>query len=248
MSLTKNEIKFIKSLHLKKNRSIEQLFIVEGEKLVTELYNQTKFNIKNLFVTSDYDVNQIPKNITYTLISNKDLERISTFKSPNKVLAVVHQPPLNQINFNDENLILVLDNINDPGNLGTIIRTADWFGITQIIASKNTVELFNPKVIQSSMGAIYRVNFIIDDLKQTITQLKQHQFTILGAVIDGENVYQTQLPKKIALVMGSESHGISYELLNDITQKVSIPKFGKTESLNVAMATGILLSEYKRFH
>ncbi len=246
MSLTKNEIKFIKSLHLKKNRATEQLFIVEGEKLVSELYNQNKFKIKNLFITSDYNSKQIPKHINYTLISNKDLERISTFKSPNKVLAVVHQIRQSQINFNDENLILVLDDINDPGNLGTIIRTADWFGITQIIASKNTVELFNPKVIQSSMGAIYRINYFIDDLKQIIIQLKQYHYNVFGAVIDGKNIYQTQFTKKSALIMGSESHGINIELLNEITQQVSIPKFGKTESLNVAMATGILLSEYKR--
>lgn len=246
MSLTKNEIKFIKSLHLKKNRTTEQLFIVEGEKLISELYNQTKFKVKNLFITDDYDHNQTPKNVDYTLISNKDLERISTLKSPNKALAVVHQTPPNQINFEDDNLILVLDDINDPGNLGTIIRTADWFGITQIIASKNTVELFNPKVIQSSMGAVYRINYLITDLQHIISQLKQNHYTILGAVINGENIYQTSITKKTALIMGSESHGINPEILKEITQKVSIPKFGKTESLNVAIATGILLSEYKR--
>jgi TrmH family RNA methyltransferase len=246
MSLTKNEIKFIKSLHLKKNRSLEQLFIVEGEKLVKELFNQNKFKIKQVLITDDFDVNQIPANINYTFISNKDLERISALKSPNKVFAIVHQASHNQINFEEDNLILVLDDVNDPGNLGTIIRTADWFGVTQIIASKNTVELFNPKVIQSSMGAIYRVNYFVDELTEIIEKFKANNYSILGAIINGDNVYQSKLNKKSILVMGSESHGLSKQILSQITQNVTIPKYGQTESLNVAMATGILLSEYKR--
>jgi TrmH family RNA methyltransferase len=246
MSLTKNEIKFIKSLHLKKNRSLEQLFIVEGEKLVKELFNQNKFKVKQVLITDNYDVNQIPDNINYSFISNKDLERISAFKSPNKVLAVVHQTTSSKINFEEDNLTLVLDDVNDPGNLGTIIRTSDWFGVTQIIASKNTVELFNSKVIQSSMGAIYRVNYFVEDLEEVIQQFKKNNTPILGAVIDGENVYNTSINKKSVLLMGSESHGINETLLNLISKRLSIPKFGQTESLNVAMATGILLSEYKQ--
>jgi len=246
MSLTKNEIKFIKSLHLKKNRTLEQLFIVEGEKLVKELFSQNKFKIKQVFITDDYDINQVPENINYSFISNKDLERISALKSPNKVLAVVHQKTSNQINFEEDNLILVLDDVNDPGNLGTIIRTADWFGVTQIIASKNTVELFNPKVIQSSMGAIYRMNYFVADLVDVVQQFKQNNTPILGAVIDGENIYNSGINKKSVLLMGSESHGINETLLSLVTQQITIPKFGETESLNVAMATGILLSEYKR--
>ena len=167
-------------------------------------------------------------------------------KSPNKVLAIVHQNTSTQINYDEDNLILVLDDINDPGNLGTIIRTADWFGITQIIASKNTVELFNPKVIQSSMGAVYRVNYFVEDLIEVVNQFKEKSTPILGAVIDGENVYKTSINKQCVLLMGSESHGINETLLNLVTQKLTIPKYGQTESLNVAMATGILLSEYKR--
>ncbi|HIP37309.1 MAG TPA: RNA methyltransferase [Crocinitomix sp.] len=246
MSLTKNEIKFIKSLHLKKNRTEHQLFIVEGEKLVNELIVQDKFNIQNLYITPAYSTDDIPNNLNFTLINDKDLDRISAFKTPNKVLAIVKQPNQTDINYNEKNLILFLDDIKDPGNLGTIIRTADWFGITQIIASKNTVELFNPKVIQASMGAIYRINYFVKDLLEELTLFKQNNFSIMGAVIDGEDIYNTSMPEKNVLIMGSESHGLSKELLAEITHKVSIPKFGKTESLNVAIATGVLLSEYKK--
>lgn len=246
MSLTKNEIKFLKSLQTKKQRAESMLFVVEGEKMVNELFDQTKFDIKTVYYTEDYDVNLIPNSLDALQISAKDLDRITGFKKANKVLAVVHQQQNNTVNYSENNLILVLDDVNDPGNLGTIIRTADWFGITQIVCSEKTVELYNPKVIQSSMGAIYRMNYIVTDLAQEINTLKENEFQVSGAIIKGDNIYKTKLPVKSVLVMGSESHGISDELLKLIDLEISIPNFGQTESLNVAMATGILLSEYKR--
>jgi len=246
MSLTKNEIKFLKALQTKKQREDSKLFVVEGEKMVSELFEQTKFDIKTIYYTEDYDINLIPNSIETQQISNKDLDRITGFKKANKILAVVKQHENSTPNYSENNLILVLEDVNDPGNLGTIIRTADWFGITQIIASKKTVELYNPKVIQSSMGAVYRMNYSVNDLNLEINKLKQNKYKIAGAIIHGENIYNSTLPTKTALLMGSESHGISNELLKDIDLKISIPNFGKTESLNVAMATGILLSEYKR--
>ena len=246
MSLTKNEIKFLKSLQIKKQRDISKRFVIEGEKMVNELLTQSKYEIDTIYHTNIFDIDSVPTSINCELISDKDLERISGFKKANKVFAIVKQVSNNTIDYNEKNLILVLDDINDPGNLGTIIRTADWFGVTQIIASKNTVELYNSKVIQSSMGAIYRINFVVADLINEITNLNQNDFTVSAAIIHGDNIYKSKLPTKTALLMGSESHGISNELLELINLKISIPNFGNSESLNVAMATGILLSEYKR--
>ncbi len=246
MSLTKNEIKFIKSLHIKKNRVEHALFIVEGEKLVSELLKQSKFKIQALYFTQKFDQNDIPNGVSSTLISDKDLSRISGFKTPNNVLAIVQQNQSTQVNFEASNLTLVLDDINDPGNLGTIIRTAEWFGITQIIASPNTVDLYNPKVIQASMGAIYRMNYLVSDLKSVLPNFLANGYDVLGAFIDGENVYQNAWPKKSVLVMGSESHGISDEISKLVSKQITIPKFGGTESLNVGIATGILISEYAR--
>lgn len=246
MSLTKNEIKFIKSLQQKKHREINKRFIIEGEKMINELFQQSKFEIDTLYFTSDFSCESIPSSINSHSISNKDLDRITGFKKANKALAIVKSEALNSPNYEENNLILILDDINDPGNLGTIIRTADWFGITQIIVSKNTVELFNPKVIQSSMGAIYRINIFIKNLQEEITALRSNDYSILGATICGENVYKTNLPTKSALIMGSESHGLQQTIIDLLDDEISIPNFGNSESLNVAMATGILLSEYKR--
>ena len=246
MSLTKNEIKLIKSFQIKRQREENKLFVIEGEKMVNELFEQNKFNIKCIYFTDEYDSSRIPNSIESLQISSKDLDRITGFKKANKVLAVLHQLQNTSIDYTENNLVLVLDDVNDPGNLGTIIRTADWFGITQIIASEKTVELYNPKVIQSSMGAVYRMNYYISNLTEEINNLKQNNFKITGAIIHGKNIYDSKLPTKTALVMGSESHGISDELLKLIDLEISIPNFGQTESLNVAMATGILLSEYKR--
>ena len=246
MSLTKNEIKFIKSLQLKKFREQHQQFVIEGEKMVCELINQSKFEIKHIYITTDFDENLIPNHIQKTNISHKELDRITGFKKANKILAVVNFNNQKDINYDENNLILMLDDVKDPGNLGTIIRTADWFGITQIIGSPNTVELYNPKVIQSSMGAIYRINYVVSDLESTLNEFKSKNLPIYGAVIDGESIYKSLMKTKCVLVMGSESHGISDKIKSLLTHQISIPKFGLTESLNVAMATGILLNEYKR--
>lgn len=244
MSLSKNEIKLVKSLQNKKFRDLQQLFVVEGIKLVTELLEQESFKIKTVYVTSTAIFDEI-KGIAFTHITEKELERMSGLKNPNKVLAVVEIPSETTINYAQENLILVLDALNDPGNLGTIIRTADWFGIETIIASEDTVDLFNPKVIQASMGAVYRIQFVRKDIKMALKHLKEHDFTLIGAALNGENLYQAKIPLKTALIMGSESHGIALETKNVLDQTLLIPQFGKTESLNVGMATGIILSHYK---
>lgn len=230
--ITKNQIKFIKSLSLKKNRIKEQLFIAEGEKVVSELL-RSDFEIKNIYATKEWKVN----NDNITQISNAELQRISNLKSPNKVLAVAQFK--NHKITKHEGITLVLDEINDPGNLGTIIRMCDWFGVKQIICSKNTVDIFNPKVVQSAMGSAFRVKVNYTDLENYLSDIKT---PIYGAFMHGKNLKEVKLPKSAHLVMGNEANGISFEINKLITDKVAIKNIGKSvESLNVAVATSILL-------
>ncbi len=233
--ITKNQIKFIKSLSLKKNRIKEQLFIAEGEKIVSELL-KSDFEIKDIYATKEWKINCD----SITQISKGELQRISNLKSPNKVLAIV--------NFNNHKIIehegitLVLDEINDPGNLGTIVRICDWFGVKQIICSKNTVDIFNPKVVQSAMGSVCRVQVNYTDLENYLSEIKT---PIYGAFMHGNHLNEVKLPKSAHLVMGNEANGISPEINKLITDKVSIKNIGKSaESLNVAVATSILLHEF----
>jgi len=230
--ITKNQIKFIKSLSLKKKRIKEQLFIAEGEKVVSELL-RSDFEIKNIYATKEWEVS----NDNITQISNAELQKISNLKSPNKVLAVVQFK--NHKIIKHEGITLVLDEINDPGNLGTIIRMCDWFGVKQIICSKNTVDIFNPKVVQSAMGSAFRVKVNYTDLENYLSDITT---PIYGAFMDGKNLKEVKIPKSAHLVMGNEANGISAEINKLITDKVAIKNIGKSaESLNVAVATSILL-------
>jgi len=230
--ITKNQIKFIKSLSLKKKRIKEQLFIAEGEKVVSELL-RSDFEIKNIYATKEWEVS----NDNITQISNAELQNISNLKSPNKVLAVVQFK--NHKIIKHEGITLVLDEINDPGNLGTIIRMCDWFGVKQIICSKNTVDIFNPKVVQSAMGSAFRVKVNYTDLENYLSDITT---PIYGAFMDGKNLKEVKIPKSAHLVMGNEANGISAEINKLITDKVAIKNIGKSaESLNVAVATSILL-------
>ena len=201
MSLSKNEIKLVKSLQIKKYRDLNRLFVVEGVKLVQELLQQTHFKIDGIFYTKDFE-ESIPNNIHSFEITNSELERISGLKNPNRVLAVVKYPTEQPIDFTADNLVLVLDNVNDPGNLGTIIRTADWFGIKQIIASVATVDLFNPKVIQASMGAVYRIRFYRTNLTTAVQELSENGFEVVGAALGGKNLYHKAFAKKSGIGHG----------------------------------------------
>lgn len=243
MSLSKNEIKFVRSIQQKKFRDQEGLFIVEGVKVVQELIQQGNFKIKAIYSTHPEEFPEAP--VTINKISDSELERISGFKQANKVLALVEIKEAQGINTTENNLILLLDDIKDPGNLGTIIRTADWFGITQIICSPNSVDVYNPKVIQASMGAIFRMNILYRDLIQTVDELKIASYEILGADMTGEDAFTFNYQQKSVLIMGSESHGLSEELKKASTC-ISIPKTGESESLNVGMAAGIIMAQYKR--
>jgi len=235
------QFRLISSLKKKKFRIQNNLFFAEGIKVVEELI-LSKFKLSKLFCTEDYINKFNVENIQ--IISDKDLKSISEFTNPNQVFAVFEIPEKEIIK--NTGLTLVLDEVNDPGNLGTIIRLCDWFGVDQIICSTNTVDCFNPKVVQASMGSLSRISIAYSDLIQF---LEKENRPIYGALLDGENVYKNNLSNNAVLVMGNEANGISKEVQNLITHKITIPQFGEiknTESLNVATATAILLSEFRR--
>ena len=238
--LSKNELKYIQSLCQKKQRTAERLFIVEGVKLVKELI-EANYPIKNIYALEEWAAPTTA--IPITRINAIELEKISSLQTPNQVLAVVEQQePIGEPSLKGK-LTLMLDGIQDPGNLGTLIRIADWFGIDQIIASHDTVELYNPKVIQSTMGSFLRVNIWYKDIA---TVLEQQEIPVYGALLEGESIYKTDPPTEGILLIGNESKGIREPLLPLITHRITIPRIGKAESLNAAVATGILLSTLTR--
>jgi TrmH family RNA methyltransferase len=203
---------------------------------------QSNFELDHLYTTlNDFETVQSSKR---TIINEQELKKISALATPNSCLAVFKIPAENKII--DSDLIVALDDIRDPGNLGTILRLCDWFGIKQIICSKETVDIYNPKVVQATMGSIARVNVNYIDLKTFIAQTK---LPVFGTFMDGDNIYQSHLPQNGIIIMGNEANGISAEIEKIVTSRISIPRFGelqKTESLNVATATAIILSEFKR--
>ncbi|MEJ6674092.1 MAG: RNA methyltransferase [Polaribacter sp.] len=241
MGISKSQLKLITSLSQKKYRQKHNLFIAEGIKVVNELLNSS-FEVELIFCTNDFQT-MLPEN-KITRVSETELKKISTLKSPNKVLSLFKIPEEKPIQ--NSGLILALDAINDPGNLGTIIRLCDWFGIAQLICSKDTVDCYNQKVVQASMGSLTRIKIQYLDLKNYFSESLLPTFI---ADMNGENVYQTVLPKEGILILGNEANGVSEEIKKKIKHKISIPRFGetqKTESLNVATAAAILISEFKR--
>ncbi|WP_218599759.1 RNA methyltransferase [Polaribacter sp. NJDZ03] len=241
MSISKNQFKLITSLSQKKYRQKHKLFIAEGIKVVQEILNSS-FELEMLFCTDDFS-SDVSEEKTVR-VSEADLKKISNLKTPNKALGIFKIPD-EKLNL-DKGLTVALDAINDPGNLGTIIRLCDWFGVEELICSKDTVDCYNQKVVQASMGSLTRISIRYVDLAKYLAETKKPTFI---ADMDGENVYKTNLPKQGVLIMGNEANGVSNEIKNLITHKISIPRFGdtqETESLNVATATAILLSEFKR--
>ena len=239
MSLSKNYIKLITSLSQKKYRQKHKLFVVEGVKVVQEFLNSS-YELDIVF-SSNTNFSSTNKFIEVT---DQELKKISSLKNPNKVLAIFKIP--NQINPIMGGLILALDSINDPGNLGTIIRLCDWFGIEQLVCSNETVDCFNSKVVQASMGSLTRVAISYLDLKK---YLQNASVPIFIADMDGLDVYKTKLPDSALLVLGNEANGISDDIKQLVTTKITIPRYGafqQTESLNVATASAILLSEFRR--
>ena len=238
--VSKSKIKQIKGLKLKKKRDEERLFVIEGNKIIHEVIADNKAKILYLVGTSDF-INEFS---SYKLpvfeCSQKELKELSSFANPSNGLAVVEyiadRPAV-------VGPILALDDIQDPGNFGTILRTADWFNIQTIICSQNTVDLYNPKAIQSTMGAFLRLHVTYVDLTE---YLAKSNLPVFGALLNGENVYECKWDNEFILLMGNEGKGISAANQAHVTRPVTIPKFGGTESLNVGIATGILLSEVRR--
>ncbi|WP_026763809.1 RNA methyltransferase [Sediminibacterium salmoneum] len=235
--LSKNEAKYIQSLFHKKQRDALNLFIVEGVKGVDELLNSS-IQVQKIYALDNWEHPKMHK-APIVRISESALQQVSALQTPNKVLAIAAQPVMEVQPPVKGKWILALDGIKDPGNMGTLIRIADWFGIQQIVASEDSVEFFNPKVIQSTMGSFARVAVGYTPLLQ---YLNQTDLPVLGALLNGNSIYQQPALKEGVLLIGNESNGISEALLPLISLPVSIPRIGGAESLNAAVAGGILLS------
>lgn len=230
--LSKNKIKWIRSLRLKKNRDAEGIFIVEGTKMVQEILSFEGIVI-NCIVTTDKALNN---SHDFFLTDAATMKTLSGLNTPSSLLAVVEKPKFPETS---SNWTLALDGVQDPGNMGTIVRTADWFGITEIVCSKNTVDCFNPKVVQSTMGSIFRVKVRYEQLE---TFFEKDQRPVFGALLEGEDMHTSKIPTQGILLMGNEGKGISDELITMVSHPIHIPGTGGAESLNVSVATGILLS------
>lgn len=235
----KSQTKLITSLRQKKYRDQTGLFIAEGPKVIAELLAEG-LTLQSLFSTNSFEITAE----NHFQVTEAELKKISFLKTANTSVAVfeIPEPRLLQ----DKGLIVALDAVRDPGNLGTIIRLCDWFGVQQLICSEDTTDCFNPKVVQATMGSLARVQVHYISLSE---YLDRTALPVFGGFMDGKNVYSEKLPKDGIVVMGNEANGISGAILQKITHKISIPRFGetqKTESLNVATATAILLSEFRR--
>lgn len=244
--MTKAEIQFLRSLADKRTRDTEQLFIAEGSKLVEEIM------ASQLVVRNVYTTNAAMRGKNVTIIERRDMERISQLKSANDTLAVVEQPHYS-LNIDNlcGNLVLALDGVQNPGNLGTIVRLADWFGIKDIICSRECADCYNPKVVQATMGAILRVRIhYTDDLAELLSRAAKMQMPIYGTLLDGDNIYSAPITSSGIIVMGNEGRGLSDACRETLTHRLYIPPYPAdaptSESLNVAMATGIILAEFRR--
>ncbi|HJA98995.1 MAG TPA: RNA methyltransferase [Candidatus Alistipes avicola] len=244
--MTKAEIQLIRSLADKRNRTETGLFVAEGHKLIGELLSST-FTVRKIF-----SLEGVFEGEKVEILSPKEMERISHLKSPSDSLALVEIP---QEHFRPESLTsqltLALDEVQNPGNLGTIIRLADWFGITQIVCSPTTADCFNPKVVQATMGAILRVKVHYTDLAPLLAQARTHDVPVYGTFLEGENLYSAELSTRGGIIlMGNEGQGISEAVARQVSHKLFIPPYpaGRTgsESLNVAIATAIVCAEFRR--
>ncbi|MCP9755874.1 RNA methyltransferase [Lacihabitans sp. CCS-44] len=243
--ISKQQQKYVQSLHNKKYRTEYGKFLVEGEKAILEILN-SEFEIENIFCTEIFKEKLADKSKYKNIVVCKEpeIESISTFKTNQTGVAVVNQrneSPNTQTT--NSQIILILDGIKDPGNLGTIIRLADWYGIGHVYCSNDTVEFYNPKVIAATMGSFIRVNAHYVELENYIKKLN---LPIYGAFLGGKNIHSFPFEKPFGLVIGSESHGISPEIEKIITQKITIPRIGSAESLNAGVATGIILDNIFR--
>ena len=244
--ITKNQIKYINSLQQKKFRVEHQSFVVEGAKSVLELLN-VDFELELLFVTDDFfkeneAIFQL-LSIQPKIVKAEELEKAGLFSSNNAALAVVKTKENLELLVEEKEFALILDDIRDPGNLGTIIRIADWYGVTKIICSPSTVDYYNPKVINATMGSFTRVSLYYVDL---VDFIKNQQVNIYGTLLDGENIHHTVFNDSGYIIIGNEANGISDEITKLITNKITIPRFGGAESLNAGIATAVVLDNVFR--
>jgi TrmH family RNA methyltransferase len=238
--ISKNRIRFIKSLEQKKIRQQEGLFMIEGEKMVHEAINWIPNYIESIYYTSDFIFENSLNSVLCEEISLSDLKNISGLKTPNKAIAICKFiPPKTDIS----PFSIVLDGVQDPGNLGTILRIADWFGISHVICSKDTVDCYNPKVLQATMGAIFRVSISYVELEDFFTKNTK---PVYGALLEGENLFNTNFSKEGIILLGNEGNGIRQINKKHINYQITIPKFGEAESLNVATAGAIILGSLFR--
>lgn len=250
---TKNKIRLIRSLILKKNRYAEGLFVAEGEKLVIDLI-ESKLSLHELYCTHEIFSELIKLNVNPDLITELkkgEMERITALKSTPEVIALFKIPGTN-LNWEEikNNLSVVLDSVQDPGNLGTIVRLADWFGIKNIICSEDCADLFNPKTVQATMGAIARLNVHYLTLEEFLEEAIKLNLPVYGTFLKGENLFTTTLTPNGIIVIGNEGNGISKEIETLIDRKISIPAYPEgnsgTESLNAALAASIVCAEFRR--
>ncbi len=239
--VSKNQIKIITGLQQKKYRNQHKMFFAEGVKVVQELL-ESNFELQQIYTVEDIFNREYADKVT--IITEPELKKISALTTPNVCLALFTIPQPAAVK--NEALIMALDDVRDPGNLGTIIRLCDWFGITQLVCSKQCADVYSPKVVQATMGSLTRVNIIYTNLQE---YLLKADLPVFGTFMDGNNIYAEPLPKEGIIVMGNEANGISADTEKYVSNKIAIPRFGnlqKTESLNVATAAAIVLSEFRR--
>jgi TrmH family RNA methyltransferase len=238
--ISQKHLKWIKSLQQKKNRDLEQCFIVEGIKICDEVMQDHPDRIKDIICTNEY-LEKISANLlakTFTL-SPTELSRISTLKTPNAILLVLNKET--KLTFDSGRKVILLDDIQDPGNLGTLLRTADWFGITQFVCSPKTVDLYNSKTLQATMGSFLRMGVWYHELDEFLIE---HKLNVGGALLEGKEFETKDLESMNALILGNESRGISEKLKQHINQPLRIKGYGNAESLNVAIAGAIFMNHW----
>lgn len=248
--LSKAQIKYIQSLQNKKLRHTERVYVVEGEKIIHE-YIEGNYPLGNIYATAGWmEENRtllLKKKLSPVEISNKELEQISSLTTPNKVLALAQMPEIPSLRGMESllgsGLHLALENIQDPGNMGTIIRTADWFGVSSILCSEDCVDAYNSKVVQAAMGSLMRVKIFYTDL---LPLLEKATLPVYAATLEGENIFTQKLPSNAIILIGNESKGVSATLRQVVKKELNIPRFGKAESLNASIAAAVILALFKR--
>ena len=244
--VSKSQISFLKSLQQKKHRKEHGQFLVEGLKSVTDFLS-SDYLVDTIYHTphSGSKMLKVSGNIKFQEVSDTEMEKISSLNTPQEVIALVNVPRQKELKVQHlaGKFTLVLDNVQDPGNLGTIIRTADWFGISNIICSEDTVDVYNPKVVQATMGSLSRIAVSYANLLLLLPEIK---LPVFGAMLNGENIYQIDFGNEGLIVLGNEGNGIRPEIQQLINKNITIPQLGKAESLNVAIATAIFCNEISR--